>query len=207
MYNSIYQHKYQQQFPRFVCRNSSRLHEISQFKGFTCKCRNPRCSLACHQNWARKQGAIIARHLHDLPDQFTPYRGNLSLPKNASPQDHHRVRAAFLLNMSGGRRGTATRRKFTRRLTSLTSTTPTMTSWHSRTHLTSRSVVRSMICGLKLAACPLLVSGSVTTKLTRLHATIRKHHSGWRLMFIRQRNRQNYPLQTYSNRGNYRAWI
>jgi hypothetical protein len=96
-YYSTPQHDYQQQYPRFVCRNSSRFYEISQFKGYTCKCRNPRCSLECHQNWARKQGSIIARHLHDLPEQFTPYRGNLSLPKDASPQDHHRVRAAFLL--------------------------------------------------------------------------------------------------------------
>jgi hypothetical protein len=91
------QYLFCQSHPRFVCKNASRFRQISEVKGYVCKCRDPRCSLQCHANWAQKQSACLARHLHDLPEELVPYRGNLTLHSGATPEDHHRVRAAFLL--------------------------------------------------------------------------------------------------------------
>jgi hypothetical protein len=94
------QYRYVQISPRFLCRNASRFQQISEVKGFRCKCRDPRCSIQCHANAAQKDAAIVARHLHDLPAEYTAYRGNLTLDPGATPADHRRVKKAFLRSLN-----------------------------------------------------------------------------------------------------------
>jgi hypothetical protein len=93
------QSQYVQKSPRFLCRNARRFQQISESKGFVCKCRDPRCSIQCHENWSQKQSACLARHLRDLPADLVCYRGNLTLSPGATPEDHHKVRASFLLSL------------------------------------------------------------------------------------------------------------
>lgn len=96
-YNSTNQHCFIQQSPRFYCRYARRFAQISEIKGFPVKCRDSRCSQACRNAWQQKHGACLARLLSELPgDCLELYRGNLTLPPAASPDDHKRVKKEFL---------------------------------------------------------------------------------------------------------------
>lgn len=88
--------------PRYFCKNlKCRLAAKEKLGlGFLPKCRDPRCSQDCRDNWASKNAACIARHLHDLPPELRTYRGNLTLPPDATVDDHRRVRKEFLRILS-----------------------------------------------------------------------------------------------------------
>jgi hypothetical protein len=61
------------------------------------KCRDPRCSLACHANWRQKEASILRRLItRHLPDGVTVYRGNLTLRPGATRGDHSAVITKFL---------------------------------------------------------------------------------------------------------------
>jgi hypothetical protein len=102
MYNIISHLKNQsfiQKNHRFLCRHQRHYAELSQAKGYRVRCRDPRCSKACQSHWAHKQATCLAKHLHDLPEEYKVYRGNLTLHKDATPEDHKRVKEAFLQNL------------------------------------------------------------------------------------------------------------
>lgn len=87
--------------PRFYCKSIRQRLAVKERLGldYVPKCRDPRCSQDCRNNWACKLAAILARHLRDLqrlPWGLKSYRGNLTLPPNSSIDDHRRVRKEFL---------------------------------------------------------------------------------------------------------------
>lgn len=91
-----------QLYPRYTCRNEYENLKKSLWLGYLFKCRNPRCSLECRDNWASKHSACLARHLGTLCEvseleskSLTLYRGHLRMPPGA-PADHVRTREMFL---------------------------------------------------------------------------------------------------------------
>lgn len=94
-----------QESPRFYCRNIRQRIAAKERLGlaFVPKCRDPRCSQDCRNNWSSKLSACIARHLRNLkslPWNLRVYRGNLTLPVGATADDHRRVRKEFLRILS-----------------------------------------------------------------------------------------------------------
>lgn len=101
-----------QESPRFYCRNIRQRIAAKERLGlaFVPKCRDPRCSQDCRNNWSSKLSACIARHLRNLkslPWNLRTYRGNLTLPVDSTADDHRRVRKEFLriLNRWKSKRG------------------------------------------------------------------------------------------------------
>ena len=91
--------------PRFYCKNLRQRLAAKERLGleYLPKCRDPRCSQDCRNNWACKIAACIARHLRDLkslPRNLRTYRGNLTLPVDSTVDDHRRVRKEFLRILS-----------------------------------------------------------------------------------------------------------
>lgn len=88
--------------PRFFCKNLKCRLAAKEKLGldYLPKCRDPRCSQDCRDNWASKNAACIAHHLRNLPPELRTYRGNLTLPPDATVDDHRRVRKEFLRILS-----------------------------------------------------------------------------------------------------------
>ena len=64
------------------------------------KCRDPRCSHECRIKWSRKQSSIINIFLRDdLPIGCRVYRGNLTMRRGATPNQHATAKKAFLRTM------------------------------------------------------------------------------------------------------------
>ena len=92
------QYLFVQETPRFHCKTLAHRIATKERLGLSYlpKCRDPRCTHDCQSNWASKQGAVRARHLHDLPDDLSPIRGNLALSTGSTPEDHRQLRERFL---------------------------------------------------------------------------------------------------------------
>jgi hypothetical protein len=63
------------------------------------QCRCPSCSVACNKRYAEKLATCLRRRIEELPADYKAYRGNLMLPKYATPDDHKRVKRAFEQNL------------------------------------------------------------------------------------------------------------
>ncbi len=108
MYNSVSTSQtqdYSQKYPRYYCKNQSFHDYISERKGHSCKCRNPKCSFACRENWARKQSSCLTRLLKSLKFQNKIfYHGCLKLGQNATPDLHKQVKRKFLDRLNYARK-------------------------------------------------------------------------------------------------------
>jgi hypothetical protein len=85
-----------QMTPNAICQNKGKMEHLSVQCGFQCKCRDPRCSLACYVNYRQKEAKILSHFLsHYLPDHFHPYRGNLMMPEGATVEAHRKTLERF----------------------------------------------------------------------------------------------------------------
>lgn len=84
--------------PRYFCKSLKVRLAAKEKLGldYLPKCRDPRCSQECQANWASKQSACRTRLLRDLPADFDTFRGNLTLPPDATPDDHRKVKKVFI---------------------------------------------------------------------------------------------------------------
>ena len=84
--------QFHQEEPRLECRHPTRI--------MGCKCRDPRCSLRCRQNWAYKEARIVELCLASLPTTTHLYFGVLKVLSTISLDVHKSVRRNFLTLLS-----------------------------------------------------------------------------------------------------------
>jgi hypothetical protein len=91
------QYQFTQESPRYYCKSVSKRVAAKERRGldYLPKCRNARCSGECNFNCVHKENTCVARNLHDLCGEYNTFRGNLTLPKDATPADHRRVKKSF----------------------------------------------------------------------------------------------------------------
>jgi hypothetical protein len=100
-YNIVRDASFHQSSPRFVCKNWALHLRLSEQQGFQSKCRNPRCSLSCYQNYRAKQGHVLVRLVtRHLPENVTCYRGCLKLHDHATKEDHSKIVSKFMKSMN-----------------------------------------------------------------------------------------------------------
>lgn len=86
-----------QENPNHECKYKYKFDRLSAEAGYPVKCRDPRCSLPCRANWAKKESAILSRYLtHHLPNHTQSYRGYLGMPAASTVEDHRSARQRFL---------------------------------------------------------------------------------------------------------------
>lgn len=83
---------YHQKVPSQRCTKYGWYLSKSNAKGAICRCW--RCSPQCSRNMARKVSAAITERSSGLPEMKF-FRGSLSLPKDAGPEVHSRVKEGF----------------------------------------------------------------------------------------------------------------
>jgi hypothetical protein len=91
------QYQFTQESPRYYCKSVSKRVAAKERRGldYLPKCRNARCSGECNFNCVHKENTCVARNLHDLCGEYNTFRGNLTLPKDATPADHRRAKKSF----------------------------------------------------------------------------------------------------------------
>lgn len=71
------------------------------------KCRDPRCSLVCRNNWADKQSAVLTRFFeHHFPIGHRVYCGDLKMPNGATEPEHKAARKSFLRHVKDWQKAT-----------------------------------------------------------------------------------------------------
>jgi len=96
-YNIVSTDEFHQPNPAFVCKNWALNLVLSEQQGYRVKCRNPRCSLGCYQDWRQKQSYVLRRLFQRyLPSDVKTYRGCLKLHDNATRDDHKAIVTKYL---------------------------------------------------------------------------------------------------------------
>lgn len=91
--------EFYQRTPNFICQNAGVCKAMGR------KCRDPRCSMDCRNNWASKESAILREYLRNWrADGTRVFRGNLTLPINATEDDHKRARSRFMSALNAWKR-------------------------------------------------------------------------------------------------------
>ena len=80
---------FSQAYPNMICQN-----RIVQKKGGVH--RDPRCSLRCRDNWARRESDLIITQLQSVQQSHLVYFGNVQFKGPLSKEDHLRIRKHFL---------------------------------------------------------------------------------------------------------------
>ncbi len=84
-----------QAHPRHTCTYLIDFMKRSVREGHRCKCRKIHCSLQCVRNWAQEEKWLQGHLLSGLPEQYHKFRGNLTMPPNATIEQHKKTRAFF----------------------------------------------------------------------------------------------------------------
>lgn len=84
--------------PRFLLQQALDRHAKTGDE-YISKCRRASCSIQCNHNHASKLFKCLERRFNELPVDYLWYRGNLQMPKSATPDDHKRVKKVFLQNL------------------------------------------------------------------------------------------------------------
>jgi hypothetical protein len=99
--------RFVQDYGRMYCQHAGLFALISEEHGFTCRCRNPRCSFECKRAWSEKESALDEFLLSKLPPGYRVYRGSLKLPKDANADDHEEAKARFSRHINQTRKAGA----------------------------------------------------------------------------------------------------
>ena len=89
-------HRYCQQNPNKTCPRQAWLYVQSLHQGYEARCWEPRCCYQGSANWSHKHGLILTRLADYIPENRKIYHGNLTMPEDASPENHIRTRREFL---------------------------------------------------------------------------------------------------------------
>ncbi len=92
--------KFAQINPRKRCRERISVMKRSLIYEHRCRCRRHKCSLECLRRWAEKEKWIMGHFLKRLPSQYQTFRGNLTMPHQASVDEHKQTRSAFTRKVS-----------------------------------------------------------------------------------------------------------
>lgn len=84
---------FHQENPHHICQQS--LYKTKA------KCRSPRCSLACRQNFAFQKAEILIWQLERISGRYQIYFGNLDIHQQITKEDHKRIRSQFCDQLKG----------------------------------------------------------------------------------------------------------
>src|SRR5271166_2734177 len=84
-----------QETPRHTCKYLIDFMKRSVREGHRCRCRDPYCSLQCTRYWAQEEKWLQGHLLSGLPDPYHAFRGNLTMPPNATIVQHRKTRSSF----------------------------------------------------------------------------------------------------------------
>lgn len=108
--------------PALVCPNARLFVAMTDEAKRLKRCRSRRCSIECASAWASKLNLCLGVHLKSIvtPGLLTSYtisqlttepipelaafRGHLTLPKGATPDDHRQAKSRFLRALNGARK-------------------------------------------------------------------------------------------------------